>query len=137
MPEFSSLFTENGGLTVKAVNILSKVYAQQHSDFEKWWRAYPQSDAHAHFTMTRPLRLDYDACKREWSKIVNSGEKSADDLLAKLQADVRQKKINSIQRNELSWFPLSLNYLVKGYWRDSESEEDDGTAADNIRGRIL
>jgi hypothetical protein len=133
--EAPKYFTDKG-LTVEGVNLLTEIYVAESSIFERWWRTYPLSDAHAHFPNTRVLRIDYEGCKRLFQSIVNQGV-NPEDLIEGLAEEVRLKKVNSTQRNELCFMPNSINYLEKDYWRASvETNEDESGASDN-RSRIV
>ena len=57
-------------------------------------------------------------------------------LIEALKEDVRNGKLNSIRDNRLSFFPISSNYLEKGYWQASLSNQADAEPHIN-RSRIV
>ena len=105
--------------------------------FNEWWETYPATDAHAHFPVTRTLRLDYQKCKALFDNILMRGI-SSEDLITALKEDVRNRKVNSIQQNGLSYFPISTNYLEKGYWEAAlNNANTNDSEPNNNRSRIL
>jgi hypothetical protein len=122
------ILTENGGVTLsgKAVlEILNKEEAKPLSrkipdktdDFERWWKAYPGTDTFTYkgksFSGTRSMRVKKDDCKLKFTKILNEGEYTADEMVAALQLEVEQKKDNSVKasENKLKYMQNSLTYL--------------------------
>jgi hypothetical protein len=136
LPEEAPKYFTDKGLTIDGVNLLTEIYVAESSVFERWWRTYPLSDAHAHFPFTRTLRSDYENCKRLFQQILTQGV-DPDKLIDALAEEVRNRKVNSIQENKLQFMPTSFNYLSKDYWRAAfENDEDESGASDN-RSRII
>lgn len=133
--EAPDLLTKSG-TTVKGLAILNEIFKQELSDFNRWWNAYPATDGHAHFPSLRSLRLDWAKCKRLFDDILAQGY-DADTLIDALKEDVKARKINSIQRNELAYFPIAPNYLEKGYWQIALNNETSDEPAHSNRSRIL
>jgi len=123
------ILTENGNITLsgKAVlEILNKEEVKtpltrkipdKTDDFERWWKAYPGTDTFTYkgksFSGTRSMRVKKDDCKLKFTKILNEGEYTADEMIAALQLEVEQKKDNSVKasENKLKYMQNSLTYL--------------------------
>ncbi len=113
MPEEAPKYFTDKGLTIDGVNLLTEIYVAESSVFERWWRTYPLSDAHAHFPFTRTLRSDYENCKRLFQQILTQGV-DPDKLIDALAEEVRNRKVNSIQ--EMSLDPCKTMYeLLRTY----------------------
>lgn len=111
---------------------------QDNDDFSKWWAAYPATTGHAHFPGTNVLKLNRPECKRLFRKITETGIE-AEDLIRVLKEEVKERKLSSIQRNELAFMPNSINYLEKGYYlaRLEKTEEDGGDDSDSRGSKLL
>lgn len=96
---------------------IKKKAAVPTSDFERWWKAYPGTDTFVHegksFTGTRSLRTKKDDCKAKFSKILDEGEYTVQDMIDALEFEVLQKKNNSVKdkTNKLTFMQNSLTYL--------------------------
>jgi len=87
------------------------------TDFEEWWKAYPGTDGIDYkgksFKGTRALRLNKDACRLKFDKILLEGEYTAEQLIAALNFEVNQRKETSIAENTnaLKFMKGSPSYL--------------------------
>lgn len=122
------ILTENGGVTLSGkavleilnkeeIKPLSRKIPDKTDDFERWWKAYPGTDTFTYrgksFSGTRSMRVKKDDCKLKFTKILNEGEYTADEMIAALQFEVEQKKDNSVKasENKLKYMQNSLTYL--------------------------
>ena len=122
------ILTENGGVTLSGkavleilnkeeIKPLSRKIPDKTDDFERWWKAYPGTDTFTYkgksFSGTRSMRVKKDDCKLKFTKILNEGEYTADEMVAALQLEVEQKKDNSVKaiENKLKYMQNSLTYL--------------------------
>jgi hypothetical protein len=103
-------------LNTETQEVLVKKKPKEES-FETWWKTYPGTDTFTYkeksFTGTRGLRQKKDDCKLKFNKILNEGEYTAEDLIASLEYELKQKKENSIKTksNKLSFMQNSFTYL--------------------------
>ena len=87
------------------------------TDFEEWWKNYPGTDKVEYkgkvFEGTRALRLNKDACRLKFDKILLEGEYTAEQLIAALIFEVNQRKETSIKENSnaLKFMKGSPSYL--------------------------
>ena len=122
------ILTENGGVTLSGkavleilnkeeIKPLTRKIPDKTDDFERWWKAYPGTDTFTYrgksFSGTRSMRVKKDDCKLKFTKILNEGEYTADEMIAALQLEVEQKKENSVKavENKLKYMQNSLTYL--------------------------
>lgn len=122
------ILTENGGVTLSGkavleilnkeeIKPLTRKIPDKTDDFERWWKAYPGTDTFTYkgksFSGTRSMRVKKDDCKLKFTKILNEGEYTADEMVAALQLEVEQKKDNSVKavENKLKYMQNSLTYL--------------------------
>lgn len=123
------ILTENGNVTLSGravleilnkeedVKPLTRKTPDKTDDFERWWKAYPGTDTFTYkgksFSGTRSMRVKKDDCKLKFTKILNEGEYTADEMIAALQLEVEQKKDNSVKagENKLKYMQNSLTYL--------------------------
>jgi hypothetical protein len=122
------ILTENRGVTLSGkavleilnkeeIKPLTRKIPDKTDDFERWWKAYPGTDTFTHkgksFSGTRSMRVKKDECKLKFTKILNEGEYTADEMIAALQFEVEQKKDNSVKagENKLKYMQNSLTYL--------------------------
>jgi hypothetical protein len=87
------------------------------SGFDDWWKAYPGTDTFSYggktFSGTRSLRTKKEDCKTKFTKILEEGEYTVQDMIDALNFEVEQKKQNSVKEktNRLSFMQNSLTYL--------------------------
>jgi hypothetical protein len=87
------------------------------TDFEEWWKTYPGTDSFEYkgktFKGTRALRLYKDDCRLKFDKILLEGEYTAQQLIAALNFEIKQKKENSVATNinRLTFMQGSSVYL--------------------------
>lgn len=122
------ILTENGNITLSGravleilnkeeVKPLTRKTPDKTDDFERWWKFYPGTDTFTYkgksFSGTRSMRVKKDDCKLKFTKILNEGEYTADEMIAALQLEVEQKKDNSVKagENKLKYMQNSLTYL--------------------------
>lgn len=123
------ILTENGNVTLSGravleildkeeeVKPLTRKIPDKTDDFERWWKAYPGTDTFTYrgktFSGTRSMRVKKDDCKIKFTKILNEGEYTADEMIAALKLEVEQKKDNSVKagENKLKYMQNSLTYL--------------------------
>ena len=123
------ILTENGKITLSGSAVLeilnkeevktplTRKIPDKTDDFERWWKAYPGTDTFTYkgksFSGTRSMRVKKDDCKLKFTKILNEGEYTADEMIAALQLEVEQKKDNSVKagENKLKYMQNSLTYL--------------------------
>lgn len=108
--------TESEEVTVDGLSLLDLVGSglpfkgyieERHSkianDFDRWWTLYPSTDqfkaAGRLFEGRRSLRLQKEACRTLFEKIVNEGEFSAEDIIRATKYELDIKKQLSIKEN--------------------------------------
>jgi hypothetical protein len=111
---------------------------EDNDAFNRWWAAYPTTTRHAHYPATHTLKLHRPECKRLFLKAIEEGI-DPEDLIRVLKQEVKQRKLNSSQRNELAFMPTSFNYLEKRYFeaRLEELEEDNTNGDSNDRSSTI
>jgi len=108
------------------------------TDFEEWWKSYPGTDGFDYkgksFKGTRALRLNKDACRLKFDKIILDGEYTAEQLIAALNFEVIQRKETSITENAnaLKFMKGSPSYLEnKGFEAFVELIRDGATVTES------
>lgn len=85
--------------------------------FEQWWKEFPSTDVFEYkgikFVGTRSLRSDKPACTVLFSRVINEGEYTAEDLIRALKYEIILKKEDSVKNrtNKLSFLSNSATYL--------------------------
>ena len=94
-----------------------KIKKTDDSEFTKWWNTFPGTDTFVHnnqqFKGARSLRVNKDACRVKFEKIILEGEYTANDLIHSLEYHVEQIKERSVKerQNKLTYLQNSLTYL--------------------------
>jgi hypothetical protein len=123
------MVTKAGGLILESFRYSSFVMKPERAktvvdsaaliDFENWWKAYPSTDIFEYkgkkFKGNRGLRAKKDACKELYTKIINEGEFTAEDLLRALDYEVLIKKEASVREgeNKLKYMVNTHTYLYQ------------------------
>lgn len=123
------LITEDCKLMVEGKNLLDFIASDDSVDlektavivkddeFEKWWAAFPGTDAFTHkgkkFAGSRGLKRSKDDCRLVINKILKEEEYTMDELVEALKLDVYMKMEASLkaETNKLSYMQNSLTYL--------------------------
>lgn len=104
--------------------LIRETIIKQVSDFDKWWNAYPRTDLFTHmgkdFHGSRGMRVHKDKCKKEFMKVIDSGEFSTEDMIRALEYEVEMRKNDSVRSgdNKLKFMHNSHTYLLQ---RDFEN----------------
>jgi hypothetical protein len=86
-------------------------------EFNEWWSHFPSTNNFHYkgktFTGDRALRKDKDNCRLKFDKIIIEGDYTAQQLIAALNYEVKQKMEKSLKtgENKLSYMQNSLTYL--------------------------
>jgi len=109
-------------------------------DFEEWWSTYPQSDKHLYYPATRNLRTKRRTCQDLYTKAKK--EYGHENLLEALKKDIRQRRMRSTQRNELTFMKNTINYLMDEDFlmylnTDYDENIKPGNAENNPRHKLL
>jgi len=113
--------TEDGDLTPKGKDLIEKFLSENKinslssKEFDSWWEAFPISDEHGFFPMTRPLRVKKEECRILFNQVLKNGI-TLEKLLTALDREVTTKRVRSIENNEMKYMPNSLNYLQGQYY---------------------
>jgi hypothetical protein len=140
-----SLTTEKGEVTTLGKNLLSSLSSSQTPrgdvmaetmkevdwQFEKWWKAYPTTDAFTQFgrvfSGSRGLRLRKEECRKKFNEILLEGEYSAEDLIRALVREVNLKMQQSMKDNEnkMKYMQNTLTYLNQRTFENFILKEDE------------
>ena len=88
-----------------------------NDEFSKWWAVFPPSDIFTYkgqsFSGARSIRVNKDACRMKFEKILLEGEYTAEQLIHALEYHVEQIKETSVKQrqNKLTYLQNSLTYL--------------------------
>lgn len=121
------MITKEEKLTTLGVDILdfinkksSKKFIKkkiEKSEFDEWWEIYPLTDefmmGSKRFAGTRGLRVNKEKCRLEFTKILEEGVFTKEEIIECTLYDIRQRKSNSLKqaRNNLSYIQNSHTYL--------------------------
>ena len=104
--------------------LLAGKVGSHKSEFDRWWIAYPATDAFTHkgkeFAGTRALKMKKDECRIRFYRILEDREYTAEDLIRALEYEVLMKKNNSIAEgtNKLKYQQNALTYLNQRTWEN-------------------
>lgn len=121
------LITEDNNLTLIGQDLLKFIDSKESTkivkrkisdtDFNRWWKTFPGTDTFTYegrkFTGSRSLRVNKEACRSKFNKILIEGEYTSQQLIDSLSFDVQQKVVYSVKtgQNKLSYLQNSLTYL--------------------------
>lgn len=121
------IITKEEKLTTLGIDILSFVSKKTNkkfikkkppkSDFDSWWEVFPSTDEFMmgtkRFAGTRGLRIAKEKCRFEWTKIIDEGEFSKEEIIRATLYDITQRKSNSLKQNKnnLTFLQGSSVYL--------------------------
>lgn len=124
------LLSETGKITQEGILVLTSLregidtgvaketyHIQVETAFDRWWKTYPVTDFFEHkgktFPGSRGLRKSKEECRTKFTKILNEGEYTADDMIRALQYEVMLKKEASLAsgENKMRFMQGSTTYL--------------------------
>lgn len=149
------LITEEDELTIPGKDILAFLETKGSNkfvkkkpaseDFLKWYNTYPATDTFTYkgktFNGTRKLWADKHSCRLKFDAILMEGRFTADQMIAALELEIRQRKEASLKEgsNQLKYMINSLSYLNQNSHEafirlieEQQDESDDFLGSTNI-----
>lgn len=105
-------------ILIKGRNLLESIWQAcgQHKElsdyedsFNRFWKSYPRTDAHAHFPATRNIRSSKAKTKLALIKVLKQDKYTIEDILRALDKDVKRMKALSKTKNELRYMKNPVN----------------------------
>ena len=95
------------------------------ADFEEFWNAFPRTDAHSHFPVTRrDIRSNKSAAKVEFLRAVKDSEVSPSSLIEAVKQDVAWRKSKSTATdNKLKYIKNPSSWLKDEMYMSFMEEE--------------
>lgn len=96
---------------------LDKNVSNEETPFDLWWKQYPGTNNFEvngkRFKGTRTFRVEKDTCRLLYTRIVNSGEYTDNEMLEALKLEVETRKEESYKTGEdkLKYLQNSATYL--------------------------
>lgn len=96
---------------------LTKNVSDEETAFDRWWKTYPGTDNFVinskYFKGSRSFRVEKDACRLLYNRILNSGEYTETELLEAIKLEVENRKDESYRtgENKLKYLKNTGAYL--------------------------